>query len=260
MKTKLVLFLFVGFIYNVFAQQYTPMLEIGKIWNMHHYDNLIPPNNSNFDISLDNLVTVGGTEYFQTSNGNLFREDIANKKVYRLVNSVEELILDFDLNIGDNLISPLIFIDDGSFSRTITTIGVATFYGIPNLKYYQTDCGETIIEGIGVQSRGLFDRSTSCSTLDTDSGDLLVNMQLLSNADFFIQNDIRLFYDSNLKQLKLTNQNNDNISLKLYSVLGKKVIDSPLNSDLDVSQLQKGIYFYTISKDNSTKKGKVFIF
>jgi len=56
----------------------------------------------------------------------------------------------FDLVIGDDLVSPLIVIDDTNFSRSITTIGTGTFYGIQNLKFYETDCGEKIIEGIGI--------------------------------------------------------------------------------------------------------------
>ncbi len=460
MKKKYFIFiLLIGFVLNSFTQDYTPMLELGKIWNMQHYDNLIPPNNYDFNITLDNLVTVNGTEYFEASNGNLFREDLINKKIYRLENNTEELILNFDLVIGDDLISPLIFIDETTHSIEITEIGLATFYGIPNLKYYETDCGEKIIEGIGVETIGLFGISTNCSTVDLDEGDFLINMNnnsdyipmavenanwvvtrfdgsteppfdddvifgytikgdtlinsidykkvyfnhlgntssfinrelfgairddipnkkvygiqftspdpnvycncdnvcdteflmydfameigdsyedqclmsdvfileemseqelygenrmvqgmfeniydlgfgvvvegiggakglfevngsvigpggqnltdfcigtdqeclsqfLLSNDDYFIKNNINLFYNQTEKQLELTN-NSNNLEIEIYSVLGKKVVAKTINTSLDVTQLQKGVYFYSLSKGNAIKKGKVLIY
>lgn len=170
MKKILLIILFISLINKTSAQEYTPMFEIGKIWNMYHYNWLFPNSNHNFNITIENIITINEIEYYEASNGDIFREDITTKKVYELINGVEELILDFDLEIGDDLISPLITIDE-VFSKQISEIGVNTFYGIPNLKYYQTKCGEMIIEGIGIASVGLFFYSTLCAPLDYKEGD-----------------------------------------------------------------------------------------
>lgn len=65
---------------NTVAQTYTPMLELGKVWNIHHFDSYLPNNNYDFNITLDHTTTINGTEYFHASNGMLFNEDILNKK------------------------------------------------------------------------------------------------------------------------------------------------------------------------------------
>ena len=98
MNRKLFFIFLLGFSVNFFAQDYTPILELGKVWNMHHYNHFIPieQENYDFDISLDYMITINGIEYFHATNDNLFREDIANKKVNRLINDVEELLFDFD--------------------------------------------------------------------------------------------------------------------------------------------------------------------
>ncbi len=250
------LFLFL-FSIIVSAQSYTPMLELNKTWNMYHYDAYIPESDYGFNITLDYTTIINGKTYFHASNGDLFREDITNKKVYKLVNNVDELILDFDLAIGDELISPLVYI--AGFSKNITTIGTAEFYGIPNLKYYETDCGEKIIEGIGVFRKGLFYVSNWCSPLDYYVYNDMINLNYLAIGNYFIQNNITLFYNSKSKNLELIN-GNTNISISLFSILGKKVLQTKFKKTVSVSHLKKGIYFYQLSTDNASKKGKILVY
>ena len=253
----LLLLLFIFFNLAIFSQTYTPMLELGKIWNMHHSSSFFPENNVDFNFTLNNMTTINGVSYFEASNGMHYREDITTKKVYRLKNGVEELILDFDLQLGDNLVSILIYND--AASKEITEIGYDTFFNIPNLKYYRTDCGEQIVEGIGILNTALFDYSNMCSLVDFEEQDFLINMnQVLTTQDYFSKNDLQLYYNTNAKELKINN-NADSIHIELFSVLGKKVISSQIINSVNVSQLSKGIYFYQLSKNNSFKKGKIII-
>lgn len=260
MKKYLFFIFFLIFSVNFFAQDYTPMLELGKVWNMHHYNGDIPieQENYDFDISLDYMETINSIEYFHATNGDFFREDLVNKKIYRLRNDVEELILDFDLEIGDAITSPLLAIDN-TFVNEISIIGTDTFHNIANLKYYQIDCGEKIIEGIGFANVGLFGYSTFCSTLTFSEGDYLINMSTLSINDYFAKNNIKLLYNPQEKKLKLNN-NSELVNINIYSTLGKKVISAHTNEFVDVSYIKSGIYFYSLSNGNSVKKGKILIF
>jgi hypothetical protein len=235
------------------------MLELGKVWNMHHYNYSIPPDNYDYNISLDFTSQINGVIYFHASNGDILREDTTTKKVYKRVNNTDELLLDFDLSINDEIESPLIFIDETTFSKTVTIINNGTFYGISNLKYYETDCGEKIIEGIGVKNVGLFGISTLCSTLDYFEGNNLINMSTLSTNDYFTKNNIKLFYNQQENKIILSNTF-ELVNIEIYSALGKKIISVKTNDFINVSLLKKGIYFYSLSKDNSVKKGKILIY
>jgi len=126
MRKQYYLILNLFFTLFIVAQDYTPMLEMGKIWNMHHYDSAIPNENYDFNITIDYTSTINGLIYYHATNGDLFREDISNKKVYKRTGNEDVLILDFDLNLNDILESPLLFIDDTTFSRNITTIDIDT--------------------------------------------------------------------------------------------------------------------------------------
>ncbi len=258
---KILFFIFtLCFSANFFAQDYTPMLELGKVWNMHHYNSFIQNSSQNydFDIALDYMQTVNGVEYFHATNGDLLREDITNKKVYKLVNNVEVLLLDFDLNINDELTSPLI-VNDPQISTPITTIATGDFYTYSNVKYYQVDCGEKIIEGVGVMETGLFGLSTGCTTVDYDEGNYLINMSTLSTNDYFTKNNVQLYYNKEKNCLQLNNTNNQ-IDIQIYTTLGKKALSIKTNSSIDVSSLEKGVYYYSLSKNHSLKKGKILIY
>jgi len=132
------------------------------------------------------------------------------------------------------------------------------YYGISNLKFYEIDCGEKIIEGIGVVDTGLFDISTGCSTLDYSAGAYLINMNVLTTSNYFTKNNITLFYNNNTKELQLTNYD-ELVTINLYSILGKKVISTDFNNNILASHLRKGIYFYQLTTGNSSKKGKIII-
>ncbi len=256
---KRVLFFIFTLFFSVhfYAQNYTPTLVLGKVWNMHHYDYFFPSNNYYFDIALDYMQTVNGVTYFHATNGDLLREYLATKKVYKLVDGVEELLLDFDLEIGDDLVSPIVSMIGNT--NPIVEIGANSFHGISNLKYYGLDCGEKLIEGIGVQSVGLFGMSSGCDPIDYDEGNSLVDMAFLSIDDYFISNNIKLYYNKEIKSLQLKNASNL-IDIQVYSTLGKEVLSIKTNSSMDVSSLEKGIYYYTLSKNHSVKKGSILIY
>lgn len=85
-----------------------------------------------------------------------------------------------------------------------------------------------------------------------------MNQPLVIN-DYFIQNNINLYYNEIDGNLELTNTSN-NVAIDIYSVLGKKIISKQIDNFLNVTQLQKGIYFYRLSKNNAIKKGKISIY
>ena len=200
------------------------------------------------------------------------RDDIVNKKVYGinfcqdiefscLYCNEESVLFDFSLDVGESNMDLCIY--DNNFY--VNNIEFNQFFGY-NRKVFNFESDYNSIEGIG-SSFGLFEYALGCFCDETTSlYDYCIGEDsdcfsefLLSNDNYFTQNNIKLFYNSSDKQLQLTNNVKD-VVIEIYSVLGKKIIVEQINTTLDASQLQKGVYFYNLSKDNARKKGKVLIY
>jgi len=262
MKNILTLFLFL-LIIPVTAQEYVPMLETGKTWNMFRANDT--GGGYSYNIEITETVEINELTYFRIESLDnceiLLREDVLNKKVYRLINDQDVLLFDFSLGVGD--LAPENFpISPFPFPLFIDEVGISDFFNILDLKFYGFDFYSIkLIESIGFSNNGIincFDEG--CQAIGIFEWDILMGMnEILSNGDFFRNNNIGLFYNSNTKQLQVINST-EKLHINLYSVLGNKVIDSYVQFKMDISHLTPGIYIYKLSKNNSVKTGKILVY
>jgi len=275
MQKIFVTLLLSGFFINTFAQTYTPMLENGKIWNMKYETWTVGIPNStvttNYGYFIDGTTTFNSTTYYvlrDSRNTNVYylREDITNKKVYlySTTNSTEELLYDFNVQVGDVFNAAKLNPTFTATERTVVAIGTEMKFGI-NTKVYtlasanNSNCVK-IYEGIGFVPEGLVDDPINCTTFDPNYRYTLTNInQTLAVDAYSSKSTFFVFYDAAAQQLKL-NKSNVLFNIKIYSVLGQKVLDRSFKSVLDVTQLKKGLYFYNISSNNTLQKGKFLVY
>jgi hypothetical protein len=105
MKTKLLPLLLLMFITGQsFSQPYIPVLDNASwIVKVYYFG-----GSQTFTISQSGEQTVGAHTYKKfvrsgTSTEFLLREDIAARKVYKLINNADVLFFDFNLNLSDNI-------------------------------------------------------------------------------------------------------------------------------------------------------------
>jgi len=275
MRKIFVTILLSGFFINTFSQTYTPMLENGKIWNMQ-YDiwTVGIPNSTvttNYGYFIDGTTTLNGTVYYvlrDSRNTDVYylREDPTNKKVYLLdtSNNTEKVLYDFNVQVGDVFNADKLNTLFTATERTVVSIGTELKFGI-NTKFYtlsgtnNNNCIK-VYEGVGFSPEGLINDPVWCSTFDPNYKYTLTNInQTLAIDDYASKNTLIVLYDATTQQLKV-NKNNTSFIIKIYSVSGQKVLDTQLKGTLNVSQLREGLYFYKLSTDKSTLKGKILIY
>ncbi|MFK5891192.1 MAG: T9SS type A sorting domain-containing protein [Flavobacteriaceae bacterium] len=261
-------------ILKIQAQTYTPMLENGKIWNMTYETWTVGIPSSTvttlYGYFIDGTTTFNSTSYYilrDSRNTTVYylREDVANKKVYLYDTntSTEKLLYDFNVQIGDVFNTDKINISFTSTERTVVATGTEMKFGI-NTKYYtlaspgNSNCLK-VYEGIGFSPEGLIDDPINCTTFDPNYRYILTNINQTLAVDNFIKDKVFIFYDARTQQINLNNANKL-FNIKVYSTLGQKVIDSPIKGTLNISQLKKGLYFYTLSLNKTILKGKFFIY
>jgi len=263
MKNIALLF-FLLLLNSLIAQEYTPMLEVGKIWNMErHIDtgSFYP-----YNIEITESINRNGYTYYRVQSINnceiLLREDVIEKKIYRLINNEDILMFDFSLEVGDvipNNFSSIFIIDP-----TLIVSGIGDFFGMNDLHYfdftidpspyYQRD----YTEGIGLRSGIIYCFDNGCFGSIYEVDRLVGINNILNTNDFFIQNSIDVFYNSKTKVLKLLN-NSEEVHLNLFTILGHKVIDTDMVNQKYLPNLNSGIYIYLISKGQSIKTGKILV-
>lgn len=92
---------------NIFSQSYVPFLDNSE-WIVQE-SGFSGNGNQNFNIYQGLDVVVGPYTYTKITDplsGNeetFIREDVVNKKVYRLVNNVDQILFDFSLQISDSV-------------------------------------------------------------------------------------------------------------------------------------------------------------
>ncbi|MCF6214133.1 MAG: T9SS type A sorting domain-containing protein [Flavobacteriaceae bacterium] len=275
MRRFLFSILFIISISEIHAQTYTPMLENGKIWNMKYETWTVGIPNSTittlYGYFIDGTTTFNATTYYvlrDSRNTTVYylREDIANKKVYLYETSsnTEKLLYDFNVQVGDVFNADKLNAVFTSTERTVVATGTEMKFGI-NTKFYtlastnNNNCVK-VYEGVGLSPEGLIDDPINCTTFDPNYRYTLTNInQTLALTDYPYKNNFYIFYDANSQQLKI-NKVSNTFKIKMYSALGQIVLDTQLKGMLDVSQLKKGLYFYTLSSNKTVLKGKFFIY
>jgi hypothetical protein len=174
----ILLFISLSFSINTMAQQYQPIPDSNAVWDIVFFRDPafpdLPPYHSHFkysikgDTILDNflyskifrtLINVQCSNDTSVSLYGFVRNDVINKKVYyhSIDNNAEELLYDFDLQIGDTL-QGSVFLNDYWTVGVIDSIPVHdVFHKRYEILLNSYFLGYYLIEGIGT-SLGLFER------------------------------------------------------------------------------------------------------
>jgi len=275
MRYLLFSILFILSIFEIQAQTYTPMLENGKIWNMKYETWTVGIPNSTvttlYGYFIDGTTSFNTTSYYILRDSRYtdvyyLREDVANKKVflYDTSNNTEKLLYDFNVQVGAIFITSKLDPTITASEKTVVAIGTQMKFGINTKVYTLASPGNSncikIYEGIGFSPEGLINDPINCTTFDPSYRYILTNInQTLAVDAFPSKNNFYIFYDTNTQQLKI-NKASTLFNIKIYSVLGQKVLESQINSVLNVSQLRKGLYFYTLDTDKIMFKGKFLVY
>lgn len=85
--------------------------------------------------------------------------------------------------------------------------------------------------------------------------------ETLSNDEFTIADNFKVYPNpTSLGFVNIVSANNDNISVAVYDILGKEVLNSALtNSQLNVSGLNSGVYIMKITQNNASVTKKLII-
>lgn len=248
---KLFLLISILFIFNkAYTQDYTPMLEIGKIWNM--YLSFDYPGGYYFNLEVTETVEINGLTYYHieaTHNGcdTFLREDRNEKKIYGIWEGEEYLHYDFSLEVGEYI---WVFGD----MWLITDIGFGDFYGMENLRYYVLDGYKKLIEGIGFENYGIADTFVDCYLYTPPYETIhLVNMNQPLSLEVITSDQISIYPNPVHDVLQIEDNNQLEIkNIQVYSTLGKLVLSSHFQKEskqVDLSGLNGGTYFVKIKTD-----------
>jgi len=253
MKKIIILFIGLCFFNEAFTQEYTPMLEIGKIWNMRYFTDY--GSSWDFNLVVTETVVIDDLTYFHVESTyynceTFLREDIEEKKIYGILDGEEHVLYDFSLDIGDYAWFQNMYITD---------IGYGDFYGMENLRYYVLEDSWKLIEGIGMERDGIADSFVEYMCLSGGHDYVrLINMNQPLSINEIASNKVSIYPNPTTDKLFINNSNTLNIlSIKLYDVLGKIVLQELINFEqIDVSLLKSGVYLVKIEIYNRiiTKK------
>jgi hypothetical protein len=260
-----------------FSQQYFPLLN-NSSWIIVISDfggNVYREYNQSSD------VIIGSTTYKkyigQTNEEYLLREDVAAKKVYKLINGNDVLLYDFSLQISDN-----ITLDDGQNYQvqSITTINVTggqrrQFY-LKNLNPFWA--GETWIEGVGRYTHPLLAKSEFFSdpafTLQCSfqngvnifnqgiaNGGTATNCSLSVEDQNYLSEKILFAPNPFDNELIISSQTSlNNSTLKVFNSIGQKVREiNNINGEKYILQrenLSKGLYLFQLSENGKELAAK----
>ena len=193
----------------------------------------------------------------------LVREDTIAKQTYAFLESAENLLFDFSLGLGDTLnadiydailasetiqfpggiVDSIKVIDLYSRPRrTIFTFGYYNIIGLP----FETVFG--IAEGVGYTEHGIFYEPFSAfidyCEVDIEQCDLI-----LSNKSTEPHKEIKIYPNPSNGIFQIESEERL-INIKVYSVLGQLVAKVKSTKEIDLSNLENGIYILVISTDH----------
>lgn len=291
MKHKLLIaicFLLISREYS-FSQEYIPMLN-NSTWNLVSANFM---GNQNLLLTPGPDVVIGGYTYKKYTDPTIYntdnyvREDIVNRKVYRNVNGVDELLYDFSLQVLDNIV-----LGDGKTYKVTSITNVNVNGGQRKMLYLVHFIGsfasnsEVWIEGVGSNRHplkpeyemylsdpyiylscsaqngmGIYNHGiangqptpTDCSML-LSLDDTLIASQKITMAPNPFTNEFTISTTSNF----------DNATLKIYNSMGQLVrkIENLNGQTITVSRenLMIGIYFVDVTTSGkSIAKNKIIV-
>lgn len=297
MKSPLLLLLL--FSIQLFSQDYVPLLKKDAFWDVGEVTRFSRSPCSINSISRDQIgkdtiianktykkikrYPVVGTRsgYYNclkapylidTTNYNFseyyFREDISEKKVYRLRiennEKIEEIYYDFSLKVGDTLAYKVLMNVEFSILKKIEkdADGRNKFW----FSHYRDGAigGYSYTEGSGGKY-GFFHRfnydwmgvypSLYCFGYDMINNSCYITLDLTD----LVNTDHKLQYFPNPVKDVLSIKNNDEVTVRIYSANGSLLKNVKSNSDLeiDLANFKTGIYILEIANTTGIKRSKL---
>jgi len=297
-----IIFLF-SFVSNMLHGQYIPIVEEGKFWiYLNHFDSDHPVAVSGHAITFQGDTIINSFSYkkvykhglsgehncqfppcfqfdipYQTISKTLvsfIREDTVNKKVFNLpalnygfCDTIEHLIFDYSLDIGDTINSciyefigadfdhhpPLGIVDSikvterfGKNRTTIFTTGTQKYEYLPII-------GEILIlEGVGLENYGIFHEPLSY-LVDFCEGGMETCEIILANSTLESKKEVNIFPNPTNGVLQISIEKEELKSIRIFSAMGVFVTDFIRTNSLDVSNLEEGIYFLELTSENGDR-------
>lgn len=279
-KTVLAVALLLGLTSLSQAQDYHPFIN-NSVWTM------VGPNiggTEYFTIGPETDVIIGSVTYkkfidtFYNNQEVLLREDVENKKVYRLVNNSEVLLYDFSLSAGDP-------ITVGTLGYTVTSVAniqMADGTTRKKLSLNSFVASETWIEGVGnlkdplrtgnqlptnqmlslrcsfqegtnLFNFGLYDTGTpsGCpAALETEDYASTITARFSPNP---LNNTGTLFLSGNIS----------NATVRIYNQIGQLVKEIKNINDheirIDRENLTSGVYVLQLTENGKTSTQKIMV-
>ena len=255
MKKIILLFSLLCFFNKANAQEYSPMLEIGKIWNIKITNDVGNIDYSNIEVM--ETIEIEGEIYFRLEGRNFcetfLREDIIEKKVYGISEGEEYLHYDYNLVIGD-----IIWVNGNYWN--VTGIGFGDFFGMENLKYFVLDDTLKLIEGIGLETIGIADSfEYACLNHPIYEFIELINMNQPLGINDVTIDKISIFPNPVQDILQIETSIDTQISsLSIFDTLGRIVLElNKPSNQIDVSNLTNGLFFVKIESNEGAIIKKV---
>lgn len=195
------------------------------------------------------------------------RNDTANKKFYAFLNNVDSLIYDFDLSIGDTMISfePI----DISI---VDSINLKDYYGIIRKEYREGI--PKLIEGIGSLHGLIFyylniffenTRDLKCVKYQGNTlfGDTSSSCNLtLTNPKYDKIEDLKLYPNpaNDYIMIDFSSQMQNNYEIKLMDLLGNTLIQSICTEDktkISLQGLNNQLYILQVKYKDKTQQYKI---
>ena len=207
-------------VYLVSAQNYIPTLVSGKTW--HIYKPMGLGQSIQYYFKLDCDTSINNLNYFKyfycdtfgnkTMLNGLFREDTFTHQVFEYHANQDKLILDYNYQVGDTLLG-----------MDVDSVKVENILGAQRKVIYFDDSYRWI-EGIGISFFGLKNIPSGLNSFgfinnvyytDADCIPLITQNQIKNNLQFLQLGN----------QIKISTQNEENLSIHIYNELGQKIYE-----------------------------------
>jgi len=281
------------FVATTFSQEYHPFLN-NSSWIINDWVSCCRPTevkivHQGTDVVIDDITYTKFTDPFESnlSNFTYLREDVAAKKVYKIVNGVDALLYDFNLETGDVIVQygntftatvDYISLNDGTTRKRIKLVSAE--------QYCNQNRKQTWIEGVGSDSHPFYPYNngfivcsagggwrvyTKCSFQigdhiygEPNCPDLRETMLGVNDAET-VSSEIS--FSPNPFTTELTIQSDGAFSdatIMLYNVMGQLVSISTKQSGnkliINRDQLSSGLYFIQLyEKEKLVKTSKIMV-
>lgn len=282
---KLLLTLSILFSITCFSQTYLPMLEEGNVWNTISYGFPEPVIITDDTIEITGQLIIGDFTYFIINNSPcVMREDNGKVYVYNQTHETEELLFDFTLEMGDEIIldtqNPHYCYDIGGVymeGEPITVSNISTqFIAGAERKVieleYQGDLVEKWIEGIGTLYGFIpfdftyFDSDSYLSCFTNNGITYFFNgyTECLLDVNDFDKDVIKLAPNPVTQNSVIKIPFEIEIDfIKIYDVFGRLVKNEKIYSEyvnINANEYASGIYIYQLfSKEKMIKTDKFIV-